>query len=206
MTRTRTLSIIAALPLLLAFAALTAGVSALGGDPLVRIVLPEDGVKKSDDSFEVRLDAENVESLGAFQFRLTYNPQILEFLNVTRGDFISSTDREVVCGDPERTETSVLLRCITLGENPPGASGNGTLAVAEFRPLNTGTSQLTLDDVQLLRPEGNPFPIEIVDGGIEIKSDGNRLWLYIAIGAGIAAAAAGAVAGALTFRRRRSSP
>jgi hypothetical protein len=202
---TRTLPLILALPLVVfAFVAASAGVAAFGADPLVRIVLPEDDVNESDDAFTVRLDAEDIESLGAFEFRLSYNPEILEYVSVNRGDFISSTEREVVCQDPEVEAAAVTLRCVSLGENPPGASGNGTLALIEFRPLKAGTSQLTLDDVQLLRPEGNPFPTDVVDGGIDIKSESNRRWLYIAIGAGSIALVAAAVA-AIALRRRRSS-
>ncbi len=207
----RMLPALLALPLIAValVAGLAAGapapIGAQQGDPLIRVVLPETGVKTSDESFDIRLDAENIETLGAFQFRIAYDALILEYVSIAKGEFLSSTDRVVICNEPTREASALRYECISLGESPPGPSGAGTLATITFRPLTTGTSPLSLSDVQLLRPDGNPFPTDIVDGGIQVKSKSSNTTLYIVVGAVAAGVVILAGVGALAMRRRGST-
>jgi hypothetical protein len=129
-------------------------------DPTVRIV-------SVGDQFTVDVRVDNVINLGAYEFKLAFDPAAVAFVDVANGPFLGSSDRTPECAPPILTASSVQFSCSTLGAELPGASGSGVLATVRFKATATGTSSLDLQDVVLLTPNAQPITVaEVIDGSV----------------------------------------
>ena len=105
--------------------------------------------------FTVALNIDNVTDLHDWQVRLGWDPQILDFVNVTKGDFVNSTSS--IQGGMNQTEGWTLM---TFQPDPPyvpplnGVSGSGTLANIVFCGKETGECTLSLNNTKLF--DSNP--------------------------------------------------
>jgi hypothetical protein len=195
---------------LLAFAVLAVGLafssSARAQQPqqaTVRVVAPVDPIEKSAGQLSVDVVAENVTNLAAFQFVLSFDDDVLTYKDVQKGDFISSTSREVVCNDPTIQAGSVRLSCVSLRENPPGPDGSGKLATVTFTPKSAGTSPLTLSATKVVQPNGAAMASTTVDAQVIVKGGSDSNTAMIAIIVGIVVAVAVVLVGGLLVLRRR---
>jgi len=89
--------------------------------------------------FTVALNIHNVTDLHDWQAQLEWNPQTLEFVNLTRGDFFNSTSS--IQSVMNQTEGwALIFDQLPSPWIPPttGVSGNGTLANIVFRGTEEG--------------------------------------------------------------------
>jgi general secretion pathway protein D len=171
----------------------------------VRIETPRDDPKPGGEAFGVTVMVDDVTNLGAFQFQLTYDPGIVEFLDVKEGLFLGSSGRPVECLPPQESEGSVDFTCVTLGSAPEGPTGSGELATVTFRPVASGTSPLHFELLILADPPANRLPALAEDASITVQEtqDGGFRWaLWGPVIGGVAVALAAAGAFAQWFRRR----
>lgn len=144
--------------------------SASGQDVVVRLVAPT--VWPPDGGpFEVRVEVEGVEDLGAFEFNLAFDPVVLAFESVEAADFLGSTGRSVDCADADFFTPQLDIfsfGCSTVGAEPPGPSGAGVLATATARPVGRGLSPLALPEVKLTDTRGEEIAVVVEDGSIVI--------------------------------------
>jgi hypothetical protein len=106
-------------------------------------------------SFTVGVMVADVEYLFAWQVNLTFNPNVLEFVNVTEGEFLAS--------QPEGTypaihieESWVLFGWSTQGPYI-GVSGSGTLATVAFEVLEEGESVLDIEEDLIYSPSRDTY-------------------------------------------------
>ncbi len=166
---------------------------------------PESGkIARSRERFDVWIAVADVQNLGAFNVRLTFDPNVLRPLSIVKTDFLGSSGREVVCPDPIIADDNVKLQCNTLRQTPAGVDGSGTLATVTFEPIAEGSSPLTLE-AHLSHPDGGNIPSVAEDARVKIGGDDMNVLLWIGIGIG-AAVIAGAGAGFVISRRRRRKP
>ena len=119
------------------------------------------------DQFTVDVRVDDVVNLGAYQFRLAFDPAAVAFVGVTNGAFLGSTGRPVSCPPPVLTAFSVRFSCSTLGAEPSGPSGSGVLATVRLEARRAGTSLLDLRDVLLLTPDAQVISVaELMDGSV----------------------------------------
>jgi hypothetical protein len=119
------------------------------------------------DQFTVDVRVDSVVNLGAYEFKLAFDPAAVAFVDVANGPFIGSSGRTPECAAPILTASSVQFSCSTLGADLPGASGSGVLATVRFRATATGTSSLDLQGVTLLTPNAQPIAVaEVIDGSV----------------------------------------
>ncbi len=164
-----------AAPLLLV-AALALGLAGLGawragtvsGQGTVTSVVAPSSWPLDGGDFDVEIRVEDIENLGAYEWELTYDPAVLELVEVVNGSFLGSTGRPVFCLDPVLDEGSVRLGCVTMGPEPPGPTGSGVLSVLTFSPVANGASPLDLSSVQLCDPLANDLPTGTVCACIAI--------------------------------------
>ena len=103
-------------------------------------------------SFEVQIRIESVANLGSYEWQLTFDPAVIQFVDVVDGGFLGSTGRTLLfCGkspyvDP--AQGSVRFGCATGGATA-GPSGSGLLSKLTFSPVADGTSPLELGWVSL---------------------------------------------------------
>ena len=99
---------------------------------------------------QVPLDARDVESLYGVACRVTYDDKALQFVSVAKGDLLGTATLFIEDHD---TAGEVIIASTLEGDARP-VSGNGSIAVLTFRALGAGTTQLDIDELQLLGGEG----------------------------------------------------
>ena len=176
----------AAFLLLLAIANLGFGAAGAQSDEmLVKVVAPAESINKGADDVVVRIEAENAKNLAAFQFQLTYDPDVLQVALdpqsqkplIQRGDFLGTTGREVACPDPESQPGVLRMTCVTLRMEPAGPDGAGTLATVTFAAVNSGSTELTLDRVKANNPDATEItPIQVQSGVLAVKGGSGLNW------------------------------
>jgi hypothetical protein len=108
-------------------------------------------VDVSSGKFTVNILGDNVTNLGAYEFELKFDPDVLRFVGVEDSGFLGSSGREVHCpgGTLEQSVDGgpvdrLKFACATTNPSPPGPDGSGTLATMTFAPRKAGHSPLTL--------------------------------------------------------------
>ncbi len=152
---------LAALALAVAVAAAALGgfgddrpVAAQSGETAIAVTAPVDAeVSSGDDPVPFTISVENVDNLGGFQFVLLYDADVFEFSEVQRTEFLGSTQREVVCNEPTVAAGSMRWSCVTLGPTPPGVEGSGAIATVLLDPTGSGSTDVSLDRVQLAKAD-----------------------------------------------------
>jgi len=99
---------------------------------------------------QVPLDARDVENLYGAGCRVTYDGNALQFVSVAKGDLLGT---ETLFIEDHGTAGEVRVASTLKGDAQP-VSGNGSIAVLTFRALEAGTTQLDIDELQLLGGEG----------------------------------------------------
>ncbi|HZP56388.1 MAG TPA: DnaJ domain-containing protein [Dehalococcoidia bacterium] len=163
-------------------------------------------VSPSADSVQLEIHAKGVSDLAGFQFVLSFDSNLLKYVSVDKTDFLGGTGRQIVCQDPTVDTGAVRLACVTLGREPPGVEGDGTLAVVTLKPSNHGTSGLGLSRVKLVHPDGSEIPSRSVDGRLTVGGSGGSAvpwWAVVLIAVAVIVVVVG---GVLVWQRRRPDP
>ncbi|MGB2694815.1 MAG: flexitail domain-containing putative surface protein [Dehalococcoidia bacterium] len=95
-----------------------------------------------------------VSNLGAYEFELAYDRNVLSFVSALDGPFLASSGRFVTCLPPDVDAIAGVVRfgCTTLGASPAGPSGSGVLSTVRFANSCAGGSVLDLRQVELAPP------------------------------------------------------
>ena len=89
-------------------------------------------------------------TLGSFQFNLAYDKNILQYVSLTGGTFLSSTGRTMTPVGPTLVPGLISYGQVTADGGKDGPNGGPyKLATIRFRGINVGTSPLDLDKVIL---------------------------------------------------------
>jgi hypothetical protein len=159
--------------------------------------------------FQVRVTIAGVENLGGFQVRLAYDPSVLEVKDAAVEEFLTSTGRTKIPVGPQVDNDggSVVLGAATFGD-AAGPNGSGVLATITCKALGEGSSELTLEDVQVMDTAAGSLSVEmeagqVVVGGAAGRSGGSGSsvrWGWI-VGAAVLAVAGAAVLAVGVLRR-----
>jgi hypothetical protein len=112
-----------------------------------------------DETFTVDVKVANVINLYTYQFRLSWEPTLLDVTSVTEGPFLNAegtymtsfTPRIYNTPDPFGVSGYAFVACTLLGEPASAAaSGSGTLATLEFLVKEDGNTSLHLYDTKLI--------------------------------------------------------
>jgi hypothetical protein len=126
--------------------------------------LQHEGSLGYDDDRDTVADREEASvGLGAFEFILTYDPNVLEVEDIRPGTALGTTGRSFQCLSPLQEAGKVRFGCISTGSAPPGAQGSMTLATVAMRPVAPGTSALALE-ANLAGPLGSDVPVAVSGG------------------------------------------
>ena len=118
-------------------------------------------------TFDIPVNITGVTDLFAFQFDLSYDPTILELLNISEGAFLPTAGAtNFIPGTIDNTAGTATATADALSGFVPGASGNGDLADFEFGALAPGTSALTLANVTLLDSTLSPIAFNATNGQV----------------------------------------
>jgi hypothetical protein len=132
-------------------------------DPAIRTANP-------DETFTVDVKIANVEDLWDYEFRLSWDPALLDLTRVTEGSFLNAEDTYSTFFVKKEDFPSVgnlYVVCTLMGELVSvAASGSGTLATVEFLVLDAGNCNLDLHGTLFEQPPPKQLEIEhtIEDG------------------------------------------
>jgi hypothetical protein len=136
--------------------ALTAGTwfapdSARAQSVVMRLDPPSQTVDVSSGQFTVDVIIDGVTNLGAYEFELKFDPDVVRFVGVENGPFLSSTGRALRCQIPWLVDPgtgappdTIHVACGTNDPSPAGPDGSGLLSTVTFAPKKAGTNPLTL--------------------------------------------------------------
>lgn len=159
----------------LGLAALIDGSGAGAQEPKVRLEVPSEKIEVGDEPFPVEVVVEDVTNLGAFEFDLRYDSNLLRFVEVSEGAFLGSSGRTVECLEPRLSPGSVRFVCVTLGREPAGPDGSGTVAVLTLEPLVPGTSPLRFQVLTITQPDAQRIEAVVEDGSVGIAPVGGEV-------------------------------
>lgn len=122
-------------------------------------VQPATQNRPTNSTATVTVRVSSAVNLSGFEFRLNYNPQLLQITsasNVAVGAFPSSTGRTVAPLSPQIDNTggSVTFGAFSFGSQS-GPSGTGDLATITFNTSSSGTANLSLQNVVLTQADLN---------------------------------------------------
>ena len=110
--------------------------------------------------------AEEVTSLTAAQFNVTFDPDKLEIISVIQGSLLQLSGESIFNVEFDNETGSLSVITAALGGDLPSADGTGALLELVLAIKATGTSILEFDGTELFRdPDNNDITIlEKVDG------------------------------------------
>lgn len=113
---------------------------------------PPETVKSVCDTFSININVTDVENLREYRFTLRYDTNILDALKVENGGFF----KQGVYIDSS-IEDNVGRVTVRGGSTPPAppVSGDGILAIIEFKCTDVGKCDLTLTNTSLKNDEGD---------------------------------------------------
>jgi len=183
------------------------GLASVGaqGTAVVAIDAPE-AVEVSEEPVPVDVVIRDTPRLGAFQFIVTFDPDLFEYAGSERGPFLSSTGRELFCPEPLVETGAVRLVCGSLGEEPPGPEGEGLLYTVNLTPKATGETAIGVTRVVLATIEGNAIEATTEDAVVQVRNPGSGAnWMLWGPLIGVAVLLLAAVVGGAVVLSRRGS-
>ena len=123
------------------------------------------------DTFTAHISAEKVTDLAGWQFDLTFNPDVLEAVEVNEGDFLKTDGGTTFFqeGTVDNTEGKIAgLSAALISKG--GITGTGTLLSVVFSAKADGNSQLTLHNFQFGSSTGAVIPAGVRDLAIAVES------------------------------------
>jgi hypothetical protein len=133
-----------------------------GPPPAHIYVFPEEKIDPTlvpSSSFEINVSILNAEDVYGFEFKLGFDPNVLNVESAVLGDFFPESVAPQVTID--NTEGYIHFYAELLNFSK---SGNGTLAIITFHVEDTGATDLTLYDTMLWDMNLNPLTHTTADG------------------------------------------
>ena len=123
------------------------------------------------DTFTLQVNAEKVTNLAGWQFDLTFDPDVLEVVDVNEGGFLKRGDRTTFFqkGTIDNTEGKIAgLSAALISKN--GVTGTGTLLSVRLSAKADGNSQIALYNFQLGSITGEAIPAGVRPLTITVES------------------------------------
>ena len=132
------------------------------------------------DTFTLNIRAENVTDLAGWQFDITFDPAILEAINVSEGDFLKADGGTTFFHGGSIDNAAGKITGLNAAKlSTQGVSGTGTLLQMRFKAKSAGETELALHKFQFGSATGDSIPagphqITIVVEGQLATGDVNR--------------------------------
>ena len=123
------------------------------------------------DMFTLSINAEKVTNLAGWQFDLTFDPDVLEAVEMNEGGFLKRDDQTTFFqrGTIDNAIGKIAgLSSALISKN--GVTGTGTLLSVVFSAKGDGKSPLTLENVQLGSNTGEVIPAGVQSLTITVES------------------------------------
>lgn len=145
--------------------------TASGQGTVMKVVSP-DSCPPGGGECEVQIQVENVANLGAYEWQIVYDPDVIELREppasaIVDGGFLGDSGRMVSCQPPLLPPSqglepgNVRFGCNTFGSGP-GVGDNGVLSTITFVPVADGSPNIQFVCAGLGTPLGDDIPISNV--------------------------------------------
>ena len=105
----------------------------------------------SGDTLTLDLNAENITDLAGWQTDITFDPNVLEAIGVTEGDFLKSEDGDTFFqGGTIDNATGNISTIFSTRISESGVSGTGALLSVIFKAKAAGETQVTLENFEFV--------------------------------------------------------
>jgi len=116
------------------------------------------------EEFTVNIDIADVDFLYAWELKISFDPTLVECIDVVEGSFLQSAGLTVfVMGGIDNTAGYAWFGC-TLLSPAPSVTGSGTLATVTFHCLGPGDTDLHLYETLLYDETMTSIPHNTADG------------------------------------------
>ncbi len=103
------------------------------------------------DTFTLNLNTENITDLAGWQADIAFDPNVLEAVEVTEGDFLKSEgDDTFFQGGTIDNTAGKITGIFAVRQSASGASGTGTLLSVTFMAKAGGETQVTLENFEFI--------------------------------------------------------
>ena len=133
----------------------------------VLFVNPTEVTVQVNESFNITVNVRNVFDLYGGEFRLDWNPKVLDLVKITEGNFLKSSGETLFQKYVNKTTGKSHIVFTLLGD-VPGATGDGTLATFTFYGEMNGESSLYLYDTKLGDSDVHPIPHTVEGGHVKV--------------------------------------
>jgi hypothetical protein len=130
---------------------------------------PSDQTVVAGNNFTLNIDIADAVDVGAYEFVLTFDDALIDYVSVTNAGFLGSTGRTVFCPPAIVNPGSIRFGCASSGPQA-GPGGNGTLAIVTLNAVAIGSSMLDITVAQLSDPFGDSLPVTPADGNVTITA------------------------------------
>jgi len=157
----------ASLSLVIIFSALVLAEPSISATTTVYVSPPSSSVLLGQ-TFFIEIKITDVNDLYGWEFKLKWDPGLLDVVNVTEGPFLKQGGSTFFAKQMNNTAGYILVDCTLLGD-VPGVNGDGTLASVRFYAEKEGTSVLDLYDTILVSSLEQPITHTANDGSVTIS-------------------------------------
>ncbi len=111
------------------------------------------------DTFTLHLNAENVTDLAGWQCDISFDPEVLEAVEITEGDFLKAESGDTFFQDGTIDKTTGKITDLFSARiSESGVSGIGTLLSVTFKAKASGETQVTLENFEFSSISGEVIP------------------------------------------------
>ena len=111
------------------------------------------------DTFTLYFNAENITDLAGWQTDIVYDPNVLEAVEVTEGDFLKSEGGGTFFqGGTIDNIAGKITRLFSARISESGVNGTGTLLSVTFKAKAGGETQVTLENFEFISTSGAIIP------------------------------------------------
>jgi len=115
------------------------------------------------NNFSIDIKILNATDVYTFDFKLNFDPTIVEGVEINEGTFLSSVGSTTILHSQIDNIVGFIWFSVTLTA-PPGASGAGTLATITFHVIDLGATDFILYDTSLTDSGGQPLTHSTANG------------------------------------------
>jgi hypothetical protein len=112
---------------------------------------------------------DNVNDLFSIPFLLQNNPAVISVEEVRHGGFLQAGDQEITIVQKVDNEHGQAIISATRQANTAGASGTGTIMGIMIKALATGTSTLSIVQLNAKDSQQRPFQLMSGEASVQVK-------------------------------------
>ncbi len=150
-------------------------------EPTITITVPQKA--RVGDRITAQVIASGVRNVGGFQSTITFNPAVVQVGHVTIAEDLKGTGRDLVALGPVLRADAVVLGAVTCpvaqctsarykekNDNLPGVQGRAILAEIVFEVTGPGQTELGLEGVQVVNPQGVVLPATTINTTLDVSA------------------------------------